>query len=214
MRDVLILFGMQGSGKGTQGERIKERYGKFTDIIVGQLLREKAKTDPEIGEYYDTGKLFPAEIVEPIIAEKINALSGDEKILFDGFPRNKEQLGTYKNLSDKYDFDTVAVNILIDEKESLERLSKRYVCPNCEYMKVGEGDCPKCGTKLELRRDDADVSVIKKRIGIFKKDTQPVINYFKEKGELIEIDGIGTFDEVTERVFKELDKHYKPILVK
>lgn len=214
MRDVLLLFGMQGSGKGTQGERIKERYGEFTDIIVGQLLRDKAKTDKKMEDLMKTGNLFPDNLVEGVIEEKIKTLSKDARILFDGFPRSEGQFKIFERLSEKNHFKTVAVNILINEEESLERLSKRYVCPNCEYMKVGEGICPKCGTKLELRLDDLDVDVIKHRIDIFKKDTQPIIDHFKEKGELIEIDGIGTFDEVTERVFKELDKHYEPSAVK
>ena len=200
---------MQGSGKGTQGERIKKRYGGFTDIIVGQLLREKAKTDTKMQSLMKTGKLFPDEIVEGVIEEKINTIPKDERILFDGFPRSESQIKMYERLAEKYKFNMVAVNILISKEESLERLSKRYVCPKCEYMKVGKGYCPKCGTQLELRVDDLDVDVIKKRIGIFKKNTQPIIDHFKEKGELIEINGVGTFDEVTQRIFKELDKYYK-----
>lgn len=208
MRKVLILFGMQGSGKGTQGERIKERYGGFTDIIVGQLIREKAKIDSEISAYYNTGKLFPAEIVEPIISEKIAAMTEDEKILFDGFPRNAEQLSTYKHLADKYDFNVVAVNIEIREEEALKRLGKRYTCPSCEYIAVGEGECPKCGVEL-VKRDDDKEDAISKRIEIFKADTRPLIDYFRQNSDFIEIDGEGSFDEVTQRIFRELDKYYQ-----
>ncbi len=209
MRDVLLLFGMQGSGKGTQGERIKKRYGGFTDIIVGQLLREKARTDKKMEVFMKTGNLFPDEIVENVIEEKIDALSAEEKILFDGFPRSESQFLIFERLARKYQFHTVALNILINEEESLERLRKRYVCPKCDYMQVGEGTCPNDGTKLELRLDDTNPEIIKHRISIFKKDTQPIIDHFKEKGELTEIDGIGSFDEVTERIFKVLDKYYE-----
>jgi adenylate kinase len=209
MRNVLVIFGMQGSGKGTQGERIKERYGGFTDIIVGQLLREKMKTNKEMQELMKTGNLFPDEMVEGVIEEKIQTLPEGEKILFDGFPRSESQFEMFQRLSNKYQFDIVAINILINEKEAFKRLSKRYICPKCDYFQVGKGKCPKCGTKLELRSDDVDVNVIKKRIEIFKKNTQPIINHFKEKGQLIEIDGIGTFDEVSERIFKKLDDYYK-----
>lgn len=208
MRKVLILFGIQGSGKGTQGERIKERYGGFTDIVVGQLLREKAKTDPEISEYYNTGKLFPAEVVEPIIAEKIASMADDEKILFDGFPRNAEQLDPYKHLAKKYDFNVVAVNIEISEEEALKRLGKRYTCPGCEYIAVGEGKCPKCGVEL-VKRDDDKEDAIKKRIEIFKADTRPLLDYFRKNSDFIEIDGEGSFDEVTQRIFEKLDDKYK-----
>ncbi len=214
MRDVLLLFGMQGSGKGTQGKRIKERYGGFTDIIVGQLLREKAKTDKDMEMLMKTGDLFPDEIVEDVTEKKIDTLSSGEKILFDGFPRSESQLLMFERLAAKYQFHTVALNILINEEESLVRLRKRYVCPKCDYMQVGEGNCPKDGAKLELRIDDTNPEIIKHRIAIFKKDTQPIIDHFKEKGELTEIDGIGSFDEVTERIFKVLDKYYLTRVVK
>jgi len=213
MRDILVIFGMQGSGKGTQGERVKARYGGFTDIIVGQLLREKARTDEKMEALMKTGNLFPDEMVEGVIDEKIRTLSEGERILFDGFPRSESQFQMFERIAGKYQFNVVAINILIDEKESLERLSKRYVCPKCDYMQIGEGVCPKDSTKLELRMDDTNPEIIKKRISIFKKDTQPIIDHFKERGELVEIDGIGTMDEVSERVFQVLDEHYKPLNV-
>lgn len=214
MRNVLLLFGMQGSGKGTQGERIKKRYGKFTDIVVGQLLREGAKNDPKMQALMKTGKLFPNPMIEAVIEEKIKTISDDERILFDGFPRSESQLEIYKSLSQKHGFESLAVNIVITEEEALKRLSKRYTCPKCDYIAVGQGKCPKCGIELEKRVDDQDEAAVKQRIDIFKKDTQPIMDYFRQEGELIEIDGVGTFDEVTSRVFKELDERYEPLAVK
>ncbi|MDO8507953.1 MAG: nucleoside monophosphate kinase [bacterium] len=209
MRDVLLLFGMQGSGKGTQGERIKERYGRFTDVIVGQLLREGAKTNPEMQALMKTGKLFPNPMIEAVIEERIKTIPEDERIIFDGFPRSEIQLEIYENLAKKHGFKSLAVDIIITEEEALKRLSKRYVCPQCDYVAIGSGKCPKCGADLEKRVDDQDETAVKQRISIFKKDTRPIMDYFKQEGELIEVDGVGTFDEVTERIFKKLDDYYK-----
>lgn len=214
MRKVLILFGMQGSGKGTQGERIKERYGGFTDIIVGQLLREKMKTNEEMQALMKTGKLFPNHMVEGVIEEKIQTIPEGEKILFDGFPRNADQLEIYKNLAKAHDFEVVAVNILISQDEALKRLGKRYTCPNCDYISIGAGKCPKCDVDLEKRVDDEDENAVKKRIEIFEKDTRPLIDYYKENSEFVEVDGVGTFDEVSDRIFTRLDKYYEPIKAK
>lgn len=214
MRKVLILFGMQGSGKGTQGERIKERYGGFTDIIVGQLLREKMKTDAEMQALMKTGKLFPDHMVQGVIEEKIATIPEGGKILFDGFPRSESQLAIYKNIAKKHDFEVVALNIVICEEEALKRLGKRYTCPKCDYMTIGKGKCPKCDTDLEKRADDSDEVAVKKRIEIFKKDTSPILDYFKNNSEFKEIDGEGTFDEVSERIFSVLDKYYKEVPVR
>lgn len=209
MRDVLLLFGMQGSGKGTQGERIKERYGRFTDVIVGQLLREGAKTNPEMQALMKTGKLFPNPMIEAVIEERIKMIPENERIIFDGFPRSEIQLEIYENLAEKHGFKSLAVDIMITEEEALKRLSKRYVCPKCDHVAIGSGKCPKCGVDLEKRVDDQDETAVKQRISIFKKDTRPIMDYFKQEGELIEVDGVGTFDEVTQRIFEKLDDYYK-----
>ncbi|MEK7447831.1 MAG: nucleoside monophosphate kinase [Patescibacteria group bacterium] len=206
MRDVLLLFGMQGSGKGTQGERIMEKYG-HEGISAGQLLRDKAVTDPRINEAQKRGVLVPDEIVETTVEEKIDSLDEDQRIFFDGFPRSDMQLEMYKRITERYDFKSLAIMIEIPEAEAIKRISTRYTCPSCGAVDFKPGKC-KCGGELERREDDTEEAV-KKRIEIFKADTAPLVEYFKDKGEYIEINGVGTFDEVTRRIFKELDKYYQ-----
>lgn len=206
MRDVLLLFGMQGSGKGTQGERIMEKYG-HEGISVGQLLREKAKVEPRIDEAQKRGVLVPDELVEATVEEKIDSLSEDQKILFDGFPRNKKQLEMYKRIAGSHDFKSLSIMIEIPEEEAIKRISTRYTCSSCGAVDFKPGKC-KCGGELERREDDTEEAV-KKRIEIFRADTTPLVEYFKDKGEYVEINGVGTFDEVTQRIFEELDDYYK-----
>ncbi len=207
MRNVVLMFGIQGSGKGTQAERIKEKYN-FTDITVGNLLREKAKTDKRIRDIQKSGKLVPDADVEKVIEEKIETLNESEGILFDGFPRSASQLEIYKKLAKKYDFRAKAISIDISEDEALKRISTRYVCPKCGYIAIGKGKCP-CGGELVKREDDTDEAGVRQRIGIFKRDTKPTLDYFEGKGELIRIDGMGTMDEVTARILKSVQDFYK-----
>ncbi|RJO61389.1 adenylate kinase [candidate division WS5 bacterium] len=207
MRDVLLLFGMQGSGKGTQAERVKENFG-YTDISIGKLLRDKAKEDPSISEFQKSGELVPDEIVEKLVEEKIESLADGEKILFDGFPRLKTQLDMYKRLAEKYGFNTLAILIDIPEEEAVKRIGTRYTCSQCEKIGFKPGKCEKCGSEMVRREDDTE-GAVRERIGIFKRDTAPLTEYFKEKGELAIVDGVGSFDEVTERIFKAIDKHYQ-----
>ncbi len=209
MRDVILLFGIQGSGKGTQGERIKEKYS-FTDITVGNLLREKAKVDTRIRDIQKSGKLVPDEDVQKAIEEKIDSLGENEGILFDGFPRSASQLEIYKKLADKYDFQAKAVSIDISEEEALKRISTRFVCPKCGFIAIGPGKC-KCGGELERREDDRDEAGIMQRIRIFINDTQPTLDYFEARGELIRIDGMGSMDEVTERILGAIKAYYKEL---
>lgn len=207
MRDVLLLFGMQGSGKGTQAERIKEKYG-YTDISIGQLLRDKAKEDLSISEIQKTGSLIPDEIVEKLVEEKIESLAESQKILFDGFPRLKTQLEIYKRLLEKYGFNSLAILIEIPEKEAVKRISTRYTCPECGAVGFEPGRCGKCKKEMIKRADDTEEAV-RKRLEIFKRDTAPLVEYFKEKGELAIVDGVGSFDEVTERIFKAVNDFHK-----
>lgn len=206
MRDVLLFFGMQGSGKGTQSEKIVEKYG-HEHISIGQLLREKAATDPRIDEAQKKGVLVPDNIVEATAEEKVNSLSEDQKILFDGFPRNENQLEMYKRIAERHDFKSLTIMIKISEEEAIKRISTRYTCSECGAVGFEEGKC-KCGGEMVRREDDTE-SAVKKRIEIFKADTAPLVEYFKSKGEYIEIDGMGTFDEVTHRIFEKLDDYYK-----
>lgn len=207
MRDVLLLFGMQGSGKGTQAERIKEKYG-YTDISIGQLLRDKAKEDLSISEIQKTGSLIPDEIVEKLVEEKVESLAEGQKILFDGFPRLKTQLEIYKRLSEKYGFNSLAILIEIPEEEAVKRINTRYTCPKCGAVGFEPGRCGKCRSEMIKRTDDTKEAV-RKRIEIFKRDTAPLAEYFKEKGELAIVDGVGSFDEVTQRIFKAIDDFHK-----
>ncbi len=205
MREVLLLFGMQGSGKGTQAERVMEKY-QYEGISVGQLLREKAETEPRISEAQQKGVLVPDDIVEATVEEKIESLDASQKVLFDGFPRSERQLEMYKRIAGRHEFKTLALMINITEEEAIKRISTRYTCPECGAIGDAPGKC-KCGTEMIRRKDDTEEAV-KQRIAIFNKETTPLVKYFKEKGEFEEINGIGSYDEITQRIFDVLDRRH------
>jgi len=206
MRDVLLLFGMQGSGKGTQAERVMEKYD-FAYISVGQLLREKADTDTRISEAQLKGVLVADDIIEATIEEKIGSLKGGQKILFDGFPRSESQLEMYKRVASRNNFHSLAIMIEIPEEEAVKRISTRYTCPKCGSIGVAPGKCTKCGAEMVQRADDTEEAV-KQRIEIFKKDTAPLVKYFEENGEYVRVDGVGPFDVITERILSVIDARY------
>jgi adenylate kinase len=97
--------------------------------------------------------------------------------------------------------------IQIPEEEAIKRISTRYTCPECGAIDFKPGKC-KCGSEM-IRREDDTEDAVKKRIEIFKADTAPLVDYFKNKDGFVEINGVGTFEEVTQRIFEKLDDYYK-----
>jgi len=187
----LIIFGPQGSGKGTYASRLSQKFG-IPAISTGDLLRSM-REDPVNGklirEYQDKGLLVPDELVLKILKERIAKEDAKHGFILDGFPRNMSQA----NALDKMIKMDYAVLLNVPEWILLKRLSNRRTCKSCGTIfnvltlppKV-EGICDKCGGMLYQRPDDTEESIMR-RLSIFKKDTEPLVNYYKEKGILREI---------------------------
>lgn len=212
----LIILGPQGSGKGTQAEMLAKKFD-LEHIDMGKFLREVAKMDTPLGrEVYDiqnvTKTLVPARILEEVFTMKLNGLPREKEVVFDGFPRNMDQAEylekTMKEFGRQVD-KVVFVNI--SEEESLKRISKRWICEKCKKtfilgkdIKNEKEKCPDCGGKIIQRIDDTEEGVIK-RLGIFRKETVPVIEHYKKQGKLIEIDGAQTIEKVFEDILEKLN---------
>ena len=179
----LVLFGIQGSGKGTQAKKLAEDFGYYIFEAGGELRKIKA-SGSELGEtvkkYIDEGHLVPFEIIMQVVRQAISAQPADQKILFDGIPRDGEQMDAFNDIMDEVGREFQCVQIILDEEESLARIRGR--------------------AEEEGRADDADEEKVLRRIGIFKDNTMPVINFYKNEGKLKEIDGLGTMEEVYERL--------------
>ncbi len=210
----LVLLGAPGAGKGTQAEKISEII-KISHISTGDILRSEIKRGTPLGkkadEYVRKGKLVPDEVIIEIIKEEINRGGSKDGFLLDGFPRNLKQAAILSNMMNKLGLKlNKVINIVVNSDEIIKRLSSRRICINCKkiyrFNNRQSGDinrCPECGGKLIKRKDDS-IDVIKKRLEIYESETKPLINYYSNKGLLVNINGIGTEQEITERILKHL----------
>ena len=221
----ILTFGPNGSGKGTQGAILKEKYG-MDHIESGAIFREHIKGGTELGKkakaYIDRGDLVPDEITIPMVLETLGK-SKERGWLLDGFPRSLAQAEALdKALKDagmKLDY---VVEIMLDRQVAKERIMGRRLCANdnnhpnhiaFDAIKPVEKDgklvCRVCGGELSARADDQDENAINKRHDIYydtNTGTMAAVNYFKQaKGpKVISVDGSASIGEVTELIMKEL----------
>lgn len=206
----LVLIGPPGSGKGTQAKRLAERLGYF-HLSTGDILREAVKEGTPLGleakKYMEEGKLVPDEVVIGIVKERLSSPDCEKGVVFDGFPRTLSQAEAldriFNELGKRLD---LVVEIEVSEEEVLKRLTGRRTCRNCGAMyhvlfdppKV-EGICDKCGGPLYQREDDKE-EVIRERLRVYRKDTEPLVTYYENKGVLVKVKGEGPIEEVQQRL--------------
>jgi adenylate kinase len=202
----ILLLGPPGAGKGTQSANLVERFG-VEHVTTGDALRSNkgmdiSDLDTEYdtpGEYMDRGELVPDEVVDEIVK---TALEDADGFVLDGYPRNTDQA---EYLAQITDLDVVA-SLSVPEEELVRRLTGRRVCAECganyhvEFDRPDEaGVCDECGGELIQRDDDAEETV-RERLRVFEENTAPVIEFYDERGELVEVDGEGSPDEVWGRL--------------
>lgn len=203
----LILFGMQGAGKGTVGKSIAQKFN-LKIFETGGALRNLASKDSELGKkvksIIDAGNLVPNEVVMEIVEDFMKNLPEGSNILFDGIPRKVEQALSLNALLDRFGRNYKAVLIEISEETALRRLTTRKICGVCKEVYPAaytSTKCQKCEGDLVTRTDDNPES-IKTRLEAFKNETAPAIEVYKDK--LIKIDGEGTIEEVAELGYETL----------
>jgi adenylate kinase len=190
----LVIIGIQGSGKGTQSKLISEHY-KLKHISTGDLIREEIKKgNQEINKYSNQGLLVPDEIVNKLLEKHLPK----DNFLLDGYPRNLEQA----KLLEKFGVDKV-IFLKLSTSEVISRLANRFYCKICKEayglnnMPKTLGTCNLCGGNL-YQRDDDKIGAIKARIEVFKKETLPLLDYYKDKGIIINA------NQSVEKVFSEI----------
>lgn len=207
----LVILGAPGAGKGTQAERISRKLG-VPHVSTGDILRNEIKNGTEYGqrarEYVESGKLVPDELVFDIIENFIKSDNAKKGFLLDGFPRNLAQAKKFNGMLKRAgrELDRV-INIVVDNEEIFHRLGLRRICRDCGRITIYNGStgniCGNCGGDLIKRKDDAG-DVIRHRLDVYEKETYPLVDYYRNKGILLDVDGTGTLDEVTERIIKDL----------
>ncbi len=207
----LILLGPPGSGKGTQGERLREDF-RLPYFATGDILRAAVKDGTEIGkqakDYMDRGDLVPDEVIIGVIAERLQTEEAADGFVLDGFPRTVPQAEALDaKMRELRREMTAAVLIEVSEEEVLRRLGGRRTCeqdPTHIYHvefdpPKKEGVCDLDGGKLIVRDDDKP-DVIKNRLAQYREKTEPLIDYYEERGILHQTDGERPPEEVEERI--------------
>ena len=206
----IILLGAPGAGKGTQASVVAQKLN-LVHIASGDLFRQALEQGTELGiqakSYMKRGTLVPDEITTQMILERMSAPDCENGVILDGFPRNLRQAEALdKALVQLAKAIDKVVYIKVSEEELLKRLTGRWICRNCQapYHAVDspprvQGKCDKCGGELYQRPDDT-AQTIKKRLEVYFAETAPLIDYYARRGKLLEIDGVGSVDEVIHRI--------------
>ena len=209
--DVLILLGPPGAGKGTHGSAVVAQYG-LVHVATGDILRAAVAAGTELGreakKYMDAGELVPDEVVIGIVREKLAEEDvRNSGVLLDGFPRTIPQAEALDQALEELGYKKPCVlNLVVPEEEIVRRLSSRRVCRKCgaiynlniDGLDVGD-KCPKCGGEI-YQRDDDKPEAIRERLRVYHQQTAPLIDYYRSRGLLTEVDANGQIEEVRERV--------------
>lgn len=214
----VIIMGPQGAGKGTQAAVVAPRLG-LAHVATGDLFRDVMASESDLGReirsYYDRGALVPDDLtVRMLMARVDEVMKSDPSLrgmMLDGFPRNQAQAEALSAaLADRGERVASVVHVDVPRKILLERLTGRLICPNCgaTYHRVFNppklvGICDACGSELTQRTDDTPEAV-ERRLSIYYEQTAPVLNYYRQAGILVDVDGDRPIDEVSATITTEL----------
>lgn len=209
----LVLFGIQGSGKGTQSKVIAEKCG-LEIFETGGALRKLSAEDSELGRKVkntiEAGHLVTTEIVMEIIADFLTKLPEGKSALFDGIPRSEDQKVQFDQVMKKAGRDFMGLWIELTSGEAMKRLTTRRICSKCKevYPATYTGSvCEKCGGELITRTDDTP-DAIKVRLQTFDEKTLPVIREYETEGKMLKVDGEKSIPEVTSDILSVLKPYY------
>lgn len=203
MSKNLIFLGAPGAGKGTQADLICSHY-QIPHISTGDIIRQALKTGTELGKqakgYIEKGLLVPDELVIDIIKERIIKEDCKDGFVLDGFPRTIAQAEALDNMGVKID---KVLNFHVEDSDIIKRMSGRRVCDKCgstfhiEFNPSENGEmCDKCTGTLIQRKDDKP-EIVKDRLDVYHKETEPLIDYYEKQNKLFTINGNADINEIT-----------------
>lgn len=198
----IILLGLPGAGKGTQAKILTKELGT-PHISTGDILRAAVLKGTPLGlkaeKYIISGELVPDDLIIGLVKERIKERDCEGGFLLDGFPRTVPQAEALEKISA---IDRV-IKLRVKDKKAIERLSGRGTCKRCGALyhttnlpPKREGICDRCGGELIVREDDREEAILK-RLEVYRKETQPLVDYYTKKGLLVTIDGENPVEEVT-----------------
>ncbi|GEN55164.1 MULTISPECIES: adenylate kinase [Halobacillus] len=208
----LILMGLPGAGKGTQAEKIVEKYD-IPHISTGDMFRLAIKEGTALGKeaksYMDKGELVPDEVTIGIVRERLSKPDCQKGFLLDGFPRTIAQAEALENLlTDMEESLDYVLHIDVPKEQLIERLTGRRICPTCgaTYHVVfnppkEDGKCDHDGSEL-IQREDDQPDTVRKRLEVNVEQSQPLLDFYQEKGYLVSFEG----DKDINEVFQDIDQ--------
>ncbi len=198
-RRALIFLGAPGAGKGTQAAEIARIYG-VPHLSTGDMFREHVSRGTELGRrakpVMDAGQLVPDDVVLGMVEERIRRPDCANGFVFDGFPRTIGQAEELGRVLARAKFGPPLVLLLkVDPEELIRRISSRRACAACGAIynltlqpPRQAGKCDKCGGELVQRADDRE-EVVRERLAVYERQTKPLVEFYRTRGELVEIDG-------------------------
>ncbi len=207
----LILLGAPGAGKGTQAEVICDRLG-IPAVSTGNILREAMKKGTEMGmkakAYIDSGALVPDDVIISIIKERLAADDCRGGFILDGVPRTVAQAEALEEMGVEID---AVIDIEVPDEVIVKRLSGRRVCAACGasyhtiYKPSTRPDtCDRCGGKLIVRKDD-EPSTILERLNVYHEQTEPLVDFYRQRGKLVVVEGQEAVADTTRLLFEKLE---------
>ena len=208
----IVLLGAPGAGKGTQAERLADKFGIPT-ISTGDIFRSNVQKNTELGKevksYIEAGNLVPDELVNRLVMKRLEEDDCKNGFIFDGYPRTIPQAKAFatelEKIGQKLEY---AINVHVPDEEIIDRMTGRRVCSECgetyhtKYNPPKKEDtCDTCGGALMQRKDDASEIVIN-RLEHYHEDTAPIIDFYEKQGILVTVDGTKDIKEV----FKDIEK--------
>ncbi len=210
----MVMLGRQGAGKGTQCVRLARHY-VVPHISTGDMLRLAVKEGTEFGvrakAFMDAGELLPDEVIVGVVDERLNQTSTTRRgFVLDGFPRTVPQAEALAEITRPAPLDLVA-DLQVDAEVVLARIASRRCCLDCGAI-YSVSDPPKypwhcdnCGGDV-VQRDDDTEDAVRRRLDLYDRETAPVIGWYGERGLLVEVDGLGSADEVSARLVAAVDE--------
>jgi adenylate kinase len=210
----LLLFGAPGVGKGTQAKLLSSKFS-IPHISTGDILRQAVKDETELGkkaqEIMSRGDLVPDDVMIGIMKYRLSKTDCYNGFILDGFPRTDKQAMELDNLLNEMNIgDIRLINIYADEEEIVKRLNSRRACKECGHIFTlaeieNTNSCPNCKSQNSFYlRDDDKEDVIRNRMEVFRKTTEPVLKHYKRQGKVISINGLGSVEEVNNEILKTL----------
>jgi adenylate kinase len=197
-RFAIILLGPPGAGKGTQARRLAEVLG-VPSISTGDMFREELKNQSELGKraqaYMESGGLVPDEVVDAMVKSRLSRKDCERGLILDGYPRTIRQAEFLQDILCKEGAKAVTVGIQVEDDVLVDRLAARLNCPRCgkmfnaRFSPSPAGDnCDACGAELVLRKDDSP-EVVRERLAVYRDQTKPLIQFYRDRGSYIEVNG-------------------------